>query len=106
VLQSYRSRYFGGHDEEPEVEIGDPGETLAEAIERITKERKPSDTLGQQVAYLAKRHQLASEMMKLEHGAATPLKTLEKRVALLQQIDGFGPESSSTDLDQLRNGST
>jgi len=53
----------------------------------VTQDAKRlADLLDDQVKYLAKRHALVAEMMKLEKYAGFPSKTLEKRVGLLQQI--------------------
>jgi hypothetical protein len=86
----HRHKYLGTlfNEDGDEVEVtADPGETLASAVERITKDAEElADQFKLKVEYLAKRHKLAQEMAALEAGADVPLKTLEKRVAVLQQI--------------------
>jgi hypothetical protein len=108
MLQRYQDEY--DNDDGPQ-EICDQGETLADAIERITEDaKKLADSLGEQVKYLATRHKLAVEMAKLEDGAATPLKSLEKRVAVLQQVTALtnglnhrlGFDAKSVSLEALK----
>jgi hypothetical protein len=84
VLYSHRR---GGYIDETDVEVTDQTETLSDAIERITEDAATlSKALGKQVEYLATRHKLIGQMMDLEADAKAPLKTLEKRAAVLQQI--------------------
>jgi predicted RNase H-like nuclease (RuvC/YqgF family) len=85
MKMNYNYRY--GHDSDDGREITAPGEQLDDAIERVTQDAKRlADLLDDQVKYLAKRHALVAEMMKLEKHADFPIKTLEKRIGLLQQI--------------------
>jgi hypothetical protein len=64
------NRYEPRRYDDVDEMVTDPGETLAEAIECITRDAKDlSDNLGKQVKYLATRHRLAVEMMALEKGA-------------------------------------
>jgi len=96
---SYNCHYS---DEEPEIAA--PGESLDDAIERVTQDAKRlADLFGDQVKYLAKRHELVVQMMKLEKHADVPLKTLEKRVGLLQQIRAYGPAFADESLERLKD---
>jgi predicted RNase H-like nuclease (RuvC/YqgF family) len=84
-------------------EVTDPRERLDEAIERITHEAKHlADQFDNQVKYLAKRHGLIFELMKLEKLADVPIKTLEKRVGLLQQIRAY-PAFAGESLERLKD---
>jgi predicted RNase H-like nuclease (RuvC/YqgF family) len=95
---SYNYHYS---DDEPEITA--PGEKLDEAIERVTQDAKRlADLFGDQVKYLAKRHELVVEMMNLENQADVPLKTLEKRVGLLQQIRSHDPGFADESLERLK----
>jgi predicted RNase H-like nuclease (RuvC/YqgF family) len=92
------SRHYSG--DEPEAT--DQREALTETIERVTRDAKHlADQFGEQVEYLKKRHGLIVEMMQLERHANQPIKVLEKRVALLQQIRNFGPRFEDEDLKHL-----
>ena len=63
------------------------GERLDQAIERIAEEANTlGEQLGEAVARLVERHQLARMMAAAQKLANIPTKTLEKRVALIQQI--------------------
>src|SRR5258708_23538680 len=94
------SRHYS--DDEPEVT--DQRERLTQTIERETRDAKHlADQFGEQVEYLAKRHGLIVEMMKLEKHADAPIKTLEKRIALLQQIRNFGPVFNDESLERLKD---
>ena len=95
---SYNYHYS---DDEPEITA--PGESLDGAIERVTQDAKRlADLFGDQVKYLAKRHELVVQMMKLEKHADVPLKTLEKRVGLLQQIRAY-PAFADESLERLKD---
>jgi hypothetical protein len=94
---------YNRHDSDDAQEITAPGEKLDEAIERIAQDAKRlADLLGDQVKYLAKRHELVVEMMNLENQADVPLKTLEKRVGLLQQIRSHGAGFADESLERLK----
>jgi predicted RNase H-like nuclease (RuvC/YqgF family) len=94
--------YDQNHCSNDEGEVTAPGEQLDHAIDRVTKDAKRlADLLGDQVDYLAKRHELITSMMELEKYADVPLKTLEKRVGLLQQIRAYGPAFANETLERL-----
>ena len=109
MFNSYKSRqrYERRRDDDEKlvnVPVTDPGETLAQSIECITRDIKDlSDNIEKQVKYLATRHKLAVDMAKLEAGANTPIKTLEKRLALLNQIEGFGQEIKAFTNENLED---
>jgi hypothetical protein len=94
--------YNQRHDYSDE-QIADPGEQLDDAIDRIARDAdRLADLLGDQVKYLKKRHELVVEMTKLEKHAGIPMKTLEKRVGLLQQISAYGAAFADETLERLK----
>jgi hypothetical protein len=100
--QLYERRYNDG--EKPvTVPVTDHGGTLAEAVECIYRDAKDlADKLAKQATYIGRRHQLASEMARQEAGARTPIKMLETRVALLNQINSFDQEIKAFTNEELK----
>jgi hypothetical protein len=100
--QLYERRYNDG--EKPvTVPVTDHGGTLAEAVECIIRDAKDlSDKLAKQAMYIGRRHQLAVEIAGLEAGAKTPIKMLEMRVALLNQIDSFDQDVKAFTNEELK----
>jgi hypothetical protein len=80
----------------------DFGERLDQAVERIGREANAlGKQLGEAVERLIERHQLARTMAAAQKLADIPTKTLEKRVALIQQIRAID-YLADEDLDRLK----
>lgn len=79
------------------------GERLDEAVERIGRETQSlAEQFDEAVERLAKRHKLAREMAATERFANIPTKSLEKRVALIQQIRAID-YLADEDLNRLQH---
>ncbi|HEY1363891.1 MAG TPA: hypothetical protein VGF60_16750 [Xanthobacteraceae bacterium] len=110
MLYDHRQRQRGNDRWPSEYEIdhdadrGELKQRLDETIEDLAGGiQKLSESLGEQMSYLKNRHRLLAEMQRLQTDYSVPLKQLEKRLALLNQIRALsaGTELAEMSTDQL-----
>lgn len=103
--QREMNRWPSEYEDDNDLDRGELKQRLDQTIETLADDiQRLSNKLSEQTAYLKNRHRLLAEMERLQTDYNMPIKQLEKRLGLLNQIRTLSTGTELTELstDQLK----